>query len=74
MFGALRVLPAIGFVAAAIAMLAGRTWWKELLAGIAVFSLVLTGLDWSNAFMGAITDVVILFLLLLGPRIATWFS
>lgn len=73
-FGALWVLPAIGFVVAALALLAGWDWWQPLLVGVTLLSLALTGLDWSNAFMGAGIDILILAILWLGPRIAAWFS
>ena len=73
-FGALWVLPAIGFVAAALALLTGRGWWQPVLLWTTLLSLALTGLDWSNAFMGAITDTAILVLLWLRPHIADWFS
>jgi hypothetical protein len=39
-----------------------------------LFSLVLTTLDWSNAFAGAIMNSIILAVLWLGPYIAHWFS
>jgi len=73
-FGGLWVLPAIGFVAAALALLAGWEWWKPVLVGVTLLSLVLTALDWSNAFMGAIVDIAILALVSPGPRMAGWFS
>ena len=73
-FGALWVLPAIGFVAAALALVAGWGWWQPLLLWTTLLSLALTGLDWSNAFMGAITDTAILVVLWLGPHIADRFS
>jgi hypothetical protein len=73
-FGALWILPAVGFVAAALALFAGWMWWKPVLVGVALVSLALTALDWSSAFMGAIVDIVILGLVLLAPRIASWFS
>ena len=73
-FGVLWVLPATGFVAAALALLAGWEWWKPVLVGVTLLSLVLTALDWSNAFMGAIVDIAILALVPLGPRMAGWFS
>jgi hypothetical protein len=69
-FGALWVLPAIGFIAAAFALLAGWDWWQPVLLGTTLLSLALTGLDWSNAFMGAITDIAILAILWLGPQFA----
>ena len=73
-FGLLWILPAVGFVAVALALFAGWMWWKPVLAGVALVSLALTTLDWSSAFMGAIVDIVILALALLGPRIASGFS
>jgi hypothetical protein len=69
-FGGLWVLPAVGFVASGFAMLAGWGWWKPVVVGVTLLSLALTGLDWSNAFMGAIVDIAILILLWLGPRMA----
>ena len=73
-FGALWAVAAIGFVIAAAAWLAGWGWWQPVLVGVTLFSLALTVLDWSNAFMGAIINVVILVLLWLGLRFAGWFS
>ena len=73
-FGALWVLPSIGFVAAALALLTGRGWWQPVLLWTTLLSLALTSLDWSNAFMGASTDTAILVLLWLRPHIADWFS
>ena len=73
-FGALWALAAIGFVVAAVALLAGWGWWQPVLVGVTLFSLVLTALDWSNAFAGAIINIIILAVLWLGPRIASWFS
>lgn len=73
-FGALWVLPTIGFVAAALALATGWGWWQPVLLWTTLLSLALTGLDWSNAFMGAITDTAILVLLRLRPHIADWFS
>lgn len=59
-FGALWALAAIGFVVAAVALVAGWGWWQPVLVGVTLFSLVLTVLDWSNAFAGAIINIVIL--------------
>jgi len=73
-FGALWVLPAIGFIVAALALLEGWEWWQPVMVGVTLLSLALTGLDWSGAFMGAIIDIAILALLWLGPRIAGWFA
>jgi len=73
-FGALWVVPAIGFVVAAVALVAGLDWWKPVLVPVTLFSLALTSLDWSSAFMGAITDMAIVTLVWLGPPIARWIS
>ncbi len=73
-FGALWAAVAIGFVAAAVALLAGWGWWQLVLVGVVLFSLALTTLDWSNAFRGTIIDVTILAVVWLGPRIGSWFS
>lgn len=69
-FGALWILPAVGFVAAAVALLAGWEWWRPLLEGVALLSLALAGLDWSNALGGAIVDMAILSFLWVGPHLA----
>lgn len=60
LFGFLWVLPSIGFVAAAIALLTGWTWWAPALLASSSISLVLVTLDWGNAYIGGILDVVIL--------------
>jgi hypothetical protein len=73
-YGWLWVLPAVGFVVAAVALLAGRAWWNPLLVVVTLVSLVLTVLDWSNAFRGALVDIAILALIFFGSRIAPWFS
>ena len=73
-FGVLWVLPAIGFVAAALAILAGWEWWQPVLVAVTLLSLTLTAVDWSTAFLGTIIDIAILALVPLGPRIAGWFS
>ena len=73
-FGWMWVLPAVGFVAAAVALLAGWAWWNSVLIGVTLISLALTILDWSNAFRGAVIDVAILALILAGPQISPLFS
>jgi len=73
-FGALWIVPAVGFILAAVALLAGWSWWQPLLLGVTLFSLALTVLDWRVAYAGVVVNLVILALLALQPRIATWFS
>lgn len=73
-FGALRVLPAIGFVAAALALLAGWRWWEPVLLGATLWSLALASLDWNGAFTGVIVDIAILAVLWLVPPLVGSFS
>ncbi|MCC6300560.1 MAG: ABC transporter permease [Anaerolineales bacterium] len=68
-YGALWALAAIGFAAAAIALLAGWDWYRPALMGVALFSFALTALDWKVAFAGVILNVVILAWLWLAPLI-----
>ncbi|MDL1895206.1 ABC transporter permease [Anaerolineae bacterium CFX7] len=69
LYGALWALAAIGFVVAAVALLAGWDWYRPALIGVTVFSLTLTVLDWRVAFAGAILNVIILAWLWLAPYI-----
>ena len=59
-FGVLWILPAIGFVAAALGLLEGWNWWSVALLATTLVSTMLTALDWNVAFMGAIVDFAIL--------------
>jgi hypothetical protein len=72
-YGALWVVAAVGFVVAAVAVIAGWCWWQPVLIGVTLFSLVLTALDWGVAFAGVIINIIILALILVGPRIGTLF-
>src|SRR5512143_1042510 len=73
-FGVLWAIPALGFVVAGVAMLAGWTLWPALTGVMAVLSLVLTLLDWSVAYAGAVINVVVLGMLWLGPVVSAWLS
>jgi hypothetical protein len=59
-FGAMWALAALGFIVSTIAMLTGSSWWQPVLITVTVFSLVLTGLDWSFAFAGVGLNLIIL--------------
>ena len=59
-FGALWILPAIGFVAASLGLIEGWSWWSMPLLAATLVSTMLTVLDWNVAFMGAIVDFTIL--------------
>ena len=67
-FGALWIVPAVGFVLAALAFVFGWGWWLPLLSSITLFSLVLTVLDFRVAYAGIVVNLVILALLWLGSR------
>ena len=73
-FGALWVVPALGFIVAAAALGFGWAWWKPLLLGVALLSLCLTVLDWSEAYAGAIVNILILAGMLLGPAVLSSLS
>jgi hypothetical protein len=72
-YGALWAVAAIGFIVAAVAVIAGWGWWQSALFGVTLFSLVLTALDWRVAYAGVIINIVILAVVWLGPRMANWF-
>ena len=70
-FGAMWAVAAVGFIVSAIAMLTGSRWWQPALIGFTVFSLLLTGLDWSLAFAGVALNLVILAFLVWSRRSST---
>jgi hypothetical protein len=59
-FGALWVIPTLGFVLAGIALLANVAAWMPLAVGAAVVSLVLTVLDLKAAYAGALLNLLVL--------------
>lgn len=69
-YGVLWGVAALGLAAAGIGFLAGSDWARALLLGMTLLSLALTVLDWKVAFAGAVIDIVILLVLLVGPRLA----
>lgn len=70
-YGVLWAAAALGFVVAAVAFWVAWGKWRTLLTGVTLFSLVLTALDSSEAFVGIIVNLIILALLAVGPR---WFT
>jgi hypothetical protein len=68
-FGVLWLVATVGFVAAAIGLVADQGWWRTVMLGSALFSLMIAVLDWNVAILGAIVDAVILAVLVVGPRI-----
>lgn len=56
---------AVALAAASIGMLVKQSWWYPVMWAGVVLSLVITVLDWQNAFRGAIISLVLLVPLLL---------
>lgn len=73
-FGAMWFVPAVGFIVVSVAMLVKWKWWKPALVAVALFSLVLTALDWSIAYAGAAFNIFILAVVGLRLRFASWLS
>lgn len=65
LFSLFWLLAAVGLVGSAIGLAAGRAWWLPVMAAAVVVSLVVTALDWSNAFRGTLISLVLLVPLLL---------
>jgi len=61
----LWLLAAVGLVGSAISLVTNQPWWLPLMLVAVVVSLVITVLDWSNAFRGALLSMVMLVPLLL---------
>lgn len=72
MFGVLWIVPAVGFILAAVAMVSGWSWWQPLLIGVTLFLLMLTLLDWRVAYAGVVVNLVILAVLTLEPHLVNW--
>ena len=60
LFGVLWAVAAIGFVVSAGALVTGRDQWQLLLVGVATFSLLLTGLDYTVAYAGIVVNLGVL--------------
>ncbi len=74
LYSVIWLLVAIGFVAACFGLVSGREWARPLLIAVTVASLFVIALDWAPAFRGAIVDVAILVLLIVGPQLANLIS
>ena len=69
LFGLLCLVDTLGFVIAAIGLAAQAAWWPPLMAAMALFSLLLTALDFKVAYGGPIVNALILALVWLAPRL-----
>lgn len=67
-FGLLWLVAAVGFVAAGVAVLLPRSWWRRLTFSTALLSLVITVLAWPDAWFGVLVNLTILAYMLLGER------
>lgn len=68
-FGLLWGVAAVGFVVAAGAMVTDWAHWRVLLVGVTVFSLVLTGLDYTVAYAGVVVNLGIIGIVALSTRL-----
>ena len=71
LFSVLWLAAALGLIIASVGAVTGQAWWLPLMGVSVLLSLLVCVLDWSNAFRGALVDLVILvpLLLVLGLRI-----
>lgn len=67
LFSAFWLAAAAGLIASAIGLGLKQDWWLPLLSISVLLSLILTILDWRNAWRGAVLDFVILI-----PLILAW--
>ena len=70
LYSVIWLLITIGFIAACLGLLSGREWARPLLMATTAASLMVIALDWAPAFRGALVDVAILLLLIIGPQLA----
>ena len=73
LIGAAWLLAAMAFSLATVALLASWLWWHPVAIAVAVASLALCGLSWPEAQFGAYIDLVILAVLIAGPRMGLAF-
>lgn len=63
-FGALWLVPAIGFIGAAMGVITRQPWWPALGLASAVLSTALVVLWWDDALFGAIPNLIVIALVL----------
>jgi hypothetical protein len=69
-YGLLWLLSALGFITAGIGFLIHSSWWQPVLIATSLVSVVITGMDWGNAFRGTLIDLTLLSAGLLSPLAA----
>ena len=66
-YGWLWLLPTLSFILAGVGFFLHATWWQSVLIVASVASLIITGIDWKNAFLGTLIDAVLLAIVLFSP-------
>ena len=69
-YGWLWLLPTLGFILAGAGFFLHTSWWQPVLIVASLASLIITGMDWKNAFPGTLIDMVLLAVILFSPIIA----
>ena len=69
-FGVLWLAAAVGFVIAAVGLGADQSWWKPVIVGVALLSLVISALDWNVAYGGVGIGLVIVIAVIAGPKVS----
>jgi len=59
-FGALWLVPAIGFIGSAIGVVTRQPWWPRLALASAVISTGLVVVWWADALVGLVPNVIVL--------------
>ena len=66
-YGWLWLLPTLGFILAGVGFFLHASWWQPALIVASLASLIVTGMDWKNAFLGTLIDAILLAVTLLWP-------
>lgn len=69
-YGWLWLLPTLGFILAGVGFFLHASWWQPVLIISSLASLIITGMDWKNAFLGTLIDVILLAVILFSPIVA----
>ncbi|MCA9955031.1 MAG: hypothetical protein KC434_09945 [Anaerolineales bacterium] len=74
LFSVLWLLVAVGLVVSTVSLVLDQSWWLPLMLAAVAVSLIITVLDWSNAFRGAILSLLLLvpLLVIVGLRQQPW--
>lgn len=63
-FGSLWLVTAVGLAVSVVGRFYDSDWWLPVPAACVLLSLILTGLDWSVAWVGVAMNIVMLLVLL----------